>query len=689
VCLLVWVTLPATGQSGATAGEWRNYGNDLANTRYSALDQINASNFGNLEIAWRFKTDNLGPRPEFNLESTPLMANGVVYSTAGTRRSVVAIDGATGELLWVHGENEGPRGTNAPRVLSGRGLAYWTDGREERIYYVTPGYRLLALNAKTGVPVPSFGQNGVVDLKLDDDQEIDLVTGEVGLHATPLVTRNVVVVGAAHRPGGVPRSKTNVKGFIRGFDVRTGKRLWIFHTIPGLGEFGNDTWEKDSWKYTGNAGVWGQMAIDEELNMAYLPVELPTGDYYGGNRPGANLFGETLVAVDLTTGQRKWHYQFVHHGIWDFDMAAAPILADITVNGRAIKAIAQPTKQSWLYVFDRTNGQPVWPINERPVPKGDVPGEWYAPTQPFPTKPPAYDRQGTSIDDLIDFTPELRAEAVKLVSRYKLGPIFTPPVVSKVEGPLGTLMLPSAGGGANWAGGSYDPETHIVYVYSQTTPTSLGLVPARDGNDFGWVSGNAATQAAQAARGAAPPAGAAGRGAAGGRGAAPAAAPPAAGGAAPAAAPAGEGGGGGGGLNVRGLPLIKPPYGRITAIDLNKGDIVWQVAHGETPDNIRNHPDLKGLNIPRTGQTGVIGNVVTKTLVIAGDRQVTTLPDRPRGAMLRAYDKATGKEVGAVYMPSSQTGSPMTYMLNGKQHIVVAIGGGTFPAELIAFRLAN
>ena len=681
-CLLAWVTLPIIGQNGAANTEWRSYGADLANTRYSSLDQVNASNFKNLEVAWRFKTDNLGPRPEFNLESTPLVANGVLYSTAGTRRSVVALDAVTGELLWVHGENEGPRGTNAPRILSGRGLAYWTDGREERILYVTPGYRLIALNAKTGAPVPGFGQNGNVDLKQEDDQEIDLVTGEVGLHATPLVSmsKNIVVIGAAHRPGGVPRGKTNVKGFIRGYDVRTGKRLWIFHTIPGLGEFGNDTWEKDSWKYTGNAGVWGQMAIDEELGMVYLPVELPTGDYYGGNRPGANLFGETLVALDLMTGQRKWHFQFVHHGIWDFDMAAPPILADITVDGRAIKAIAQPTKQSWLYVFDRTNGQPVWPIVERPVAKGDVPGEWYAPTQPFVTKPPAFDRQGVSIDDLIDFTPELRAEAVKFVSKYKIGPLFTPPVVSKVEGPLGTLMLPSAGGGANWAGGSYDPETHVAYVYSQTTPTSLGLVPAPAGNDFGWVSGNAATAAAAAAaqRGAGP----------GGQAATPGQA-----GAAPAGRGRGgaEGGEGGGGnaLNVRGLPLIKPPYGRITAIDLNKGDIAWQVAHGETPDNVRNHPDLKGLTIPRTGQTGVIGTLVTKTLVIAGERQFTTTADHPRGAMLRAYNKANGQEVGAVFMPAPQTGSPMTYMQNGKQYVVVAVGGANFPAELVAYRLAE
>ena len=433
---------------------------------------------------------------------------------------------------------------------------------------------------------------------MDDDQDIDLVTGEVGLHATPMIAKDIVVIGAAHRPGGVPRGKTNVKGYVRGFDVRTGKRLWIFHTIPGLGEFGNDTWEKDSWKYTGNAGVWGQMGIDEDLEMVYLPVELPTGDYYGGNRPGAGLFGETLVALDLRTGQRKWHFQFIHHGIWDFDMANPPILGDITVNGRTIKAIAQPTKQSFLYVFDRTNGQPVWPIVERPVPKGDVPGEWYSPTQPFVTKPPAYDRQGTSIDDLIDFTPELRAQAVEFVKKYKLGPLFTPPVMSKVEGPIGMLMLPSAGGGSNWAGGSFDPETHRLYIYSQTTPTSLGLVPAPPNNDFGLVSGNAATAAARAGGAGRGGAGAAaGRGApAGGRAGAPE--PAVVPSPATVASAAAAEGGGGGGLTIQGLPLIKPPYGRITAFDMDKGDILWQVAHGETPDNIRNHPALERAEHP-------------------------------------------------------------------------------------------
>jgi len=657
--------LPAWAQQGAKNGEWRTYGGDLGNTHYSPLDQINASNFDKLEIAWRFSTRSLGPRPEFNLETTPLMANGVLYATAGTRRSVVALDAATGELLWTHSEKEGARGSAAPRQLSGRGLAYWTDGREERILYVTPGYRLVALNAKTGAPATTFGQNGIVDLKLEDDQQIDLVTGEVGLHATPVVAGNTVIVGAAHRSGGVPRSKTNVKGYVRGFDARTGKRLWIFHTIPKPGEFGYNTWEKDSADYTGNAGVWGQISVDEELGIAYLPVELPTGDYYGGHRPGNGLFGESIVAVDLKTGQRKWHYQLVHHGIWDMDIPCAPILVDITVNGRVVKAVAQPTKQAFLYVLDRVTGQPIWPIEEKPVEKGAVPGEWYSPTQPFPTKPPGYDLQGFQLKDLIDFTPTLRAEAERVASLYKLGPIFTPPVVSKVDGPLATLALGTAGGGTNWAGGSFDPETHTAYVFSQRSISTLGLVPGDPSvTDEAYVQGTARTGIRTAA-------GAGADAAADTR---------------PAAAREADGGAG---LTVQGLPLVKPPYASISAIDLNRGEIRWQVAHGETPDNIRNHPALKGLTIPRTGRPGVIGTLVTKTAVIAGERDFFTTPEGKRGAMLRAYDKATGKDAGAVFMPAGQTGTPMTYMLNGKQYIVVAIGGTGFEAEFIAFRLPN
>jgi len=661
VVALASLSVAVAGQTGTKNGEWPTYGGDLGNTKYSPLDQITAANFNSLEVAWRFKTDNLGPRPEFQFESTPLMVKGVLYSTAGTRRAVIALDAATGEQLWMHSENEGPRGAAAPRQLSGRGLAYWSDGKEERILYVTPGYTLVALDAKTGNRVPGFGVNGIVDLKQNMDQTIDPLSGEIGLHATPVVARNVVIVGAAHRSGGVPTGKTNVKGYVRAFDVRTGKRLWIFHTIPEPGEFGNESWDKDSWVYTGNAGVWAQMSVDEQLGLAYLPVESPTGDYYGGPRPGNGLFGETLVAVDLQTGKRKWHYQLVHHGIWDMDIPCAPILFDVTINGRTIKAVAQPTKQAFLYVFNRETGEPIWPIVEKPVEKGTVPGEWYSPTQPIPSKPAAYDTQGLVVDDLIDFTPELRAEAEKIASRYRLGPVFTPPVVSTLPGPLATLAVATAGGGTNWPGGSVDPETGILYVSSSKTLSVLGLVPPRDPskNDLAYVQGNAETGARTT----------------GGSG-----------------ANAGPGGGGEGAgapqaPTVRGLPLVKPPYGRLTAIDMKRGEILWQVAHGETPDNVRNNPALKGVTIPRTGRTGTVGQLVTKTLLVAGEAGFGPTPSGARGAMLRAYDKATGREVGAVYMPAPQGGSPMTYMLNGRQYIVVAISGAGYSAELIAFRL--
>ena len=644
----------ASAQTGAKNGEWRTYGGDLGNTRYSALDQINASNFNKLQVAWRFSTTNLGPRPEYNLEATPLMVGGVVYSVAGSRRDVVALNATTGELLWVHGEDEGLRGDDAPRRLSGRGLSYWTDGREQRILYVTPGYRLIALDAKTGNKIPSFGNAGEVDLKLQDDQDIDLVTGEVGLHSAPVVAGNTIIVGAAHLAGGNPKTKSNVKGYVRGFDIKTGKRLWIFHTIPKPGEFGYDTWEKDSADYTGNTGSWGQMSVDEDLGLAYIPVELPTGDYYGGHRPGNGLFGESIVAVDLKTGQRKWHYQLVHHGIWDWDIPCAPMLVDFTLNGRTVKAVAQPTKQSILYVFDRATGKPIWPIEEKPVPQGDVPGEKYSPTQPMPTKPPAYGRTGTSVDELIDFTPELRAEAIKVASRYKMGPIFTPPTVSKAEGPLGTLVFGCCQGGTGWPGGSYDPETHMLYTFTWANVTSLGLVPPAPGaSDMNYVSGVA-------------------------RPAATAGGP---------RDPAGEGFPRG--LTVEGLPLFKPPYGSIVAINMDKGEIAWSIAHGETPDNVRNSPVLKGLTIPRTGRGGLVGVLTTKSLVIAGERGTFTNEAGKVGALLRAYDKATGKDAGAVYMPMGQTGSPMTYMADGKQYIVISIGGPGFPGELIAYRLPN
>ena len=694
---LLWLTLAVSAQNGKSSsapstknGEWPHYTADLAGTRYSPLDQINGENFNKLEVAWRFKTDNLGTRPEFKLEGTPLMVKGMIYATAGTRRSIVALRAESGELVWVHAEFEGQRAVNAPRQLSGRGLSYWTDGREERIIYVTTGYRLIALDAKTGTRIPSFGKDGMVDLKVGvvhgTGQQIDLESGDVGLHSTPIVVGDVVIIGMAMKEGMTVKTHDNSKGQVRAFDARTGKQLWAFHTIPRPGEFGNDTWQNNSWATNGNTGVWTQITVDEELGLVYLPVESPTSDFYGGHRPGNNLYGESLVCVELKTGKRKWHYQVVHHPIWDYDLSSAPMLADINVNGKAIKAVAMPSKQGWLYVFDRVTGQPVWPIEERSVPKGDVPGEWYSPTQPFPTKPAAYSRQAVTPDELIDFTPELRAQGLKAFERFQTGPIFNPPAVSKVSGPVAALTIATLNGGTNWPGGGYDPETHTVFAPASNAAVSpIGLVePPAGFSDIKYVAGtagqpftpregpgfgSAADFPQEPRRRAAAPANA------------PAAAAPAA--TTPATPVANTS------TLVQGLPIVKPPYGTLSAINLDKGEITWQVAHGDTPDVVRNHPLLKGMNIPKTGQSGPVGLCVTKTLVIMGDPQVTAPPGRARGAMLRAYDKATGKEVGAVYLPAPQSGSPMTYMYKGKQYIIVAVSGGAYSGEYIAFALPS
>ena len=737
LCLVAVLGLITVGLSGQSTrqpttanGDWPTYTGDIHGTRYSPLDQINAGNFGKLEVAWRFKTDSLGPRPEFKLEGTPVAVNGMLYTTGGTRRSVVALDGRTGELMWAHSYREGRRAGIAPRQLSGRGVSYWTDGRgDERVIYITTGYRMIALNAKTGSMINSFGTNGVVDLKVGamfgSRQPIDLETGEIGVHSTALIVGDVAIVGSSFREGATVSTHNNTKGLVRAFDVRTGKLIWTFNTIPRPGEFGSETWENDSWAVNGNVGVWSQITVDAEAGLVYLPVETPTSDFYGGHRPGNNLFAESIVCVDLKTGQRKWHFQLVHHPLWNYDMSSAPIVADINVNGKAIKAVAVGGKQGALYVFDRITGAPVWPIEERPVPQSDVPGEKTSPTQPFPTKPPAYVRNYLKVpDDLIDFTPALRAQALEAVKRYKVGPwMYNPPVLGNVNGLLGAINLGNAVGGTNWPGIAYDPETHTIFAQGNNAGlTSASLVePPKGFSDIRYVSGVAgrpfqevlgpgdccaadspraqaqfdAQRAAAAAattdpvpgRGAAaPPAGGGGggRGGRGGAGAPAGGAAPAGGG---AAAPPAGGGGGGGGLAVEGLPLVKPPYGVLTAVNLDRGEIAWQVPHGDTPDNVRNHPALKGLNIPKTGQvgTGGVGAVVTKTLVVMGDPQVTTTPEHPRGAMLRGYDKATGREVGALWMAAPESGSPMTYLADGRQYIVVAISGGNYSGEYVAF----
>jgi quinoprotein glucose dehydrogenase len=682
----------SAGQPSTKNGEWPHYGADLSGTRFSPLDQINASNFSKLEVAWRFKTDALGPFPEYKLEGTPLMVKGVLYTTGGTRRAVIALDPRTGELLWTHSVREGQRAARSPRQLSGRGVSYWTDGKgDERIIYMTTGYRLVSLNARTGQMINSFGANGVVDLKSGvvkgTNEQIDLVSGEIGIHSTPAVVGNTVIVGSAFREGMTVSTHNNSKGLVRAYDIRTGKLLWTFNTIPRPGEFGNNTWEENSWSYNGNTGVWTQISVDEEAGLVYLPVETPTSDFYGGHRPGNNLFAESLVAVDLKTGQRKWHYQLVHHPIWNFDNCCAPILADVTIDGKPRKVVAQGSKQAWLYVFDRITGEPIWPIEERPVPQSDVPGEKTSPTQPHPTKPAPYARNFFRVpDDLIDFTPALRQEALEVLKRYRYNPTpFNPPILGNINNQL--LGAVGPGTATNWPGISYDPESHVVFAQAGNVPASTrSLVETPKGfSDIRYMTGIGgrpfveifgpgdccAADSGRRTRDDLPSAG-------------PTAKPT------PmtpqqqasnAAATAG--------LNVQGLSIVKPPYGVLTAINLDRGELLWQVPHGDTPDNVRNHPALKGLNIPKTGQPGTsgVGLMVTRALVVMGDPQVTSPPGRPRGAMLRAYDKKTGAQVGELLMPAPQSGSPMTYSLDGRQFIVVAISGGNYSGEYLAYAL--
>ena len=629
LALIGWTWRPAHGQQGAPAvGEWRTYGGDSGNTRYSPLDQINAANARNLQVVWRWKAQNMGPSPQAAWEVTPLMAGGKLYFTAGVGRTVVAADAATGETLWLYrGDDTKERG--AVRA-NNRGLSYWSDGSEERVLFVTPGYQLVALNAKTGLPASNFGQDGHVDLWAGLDR-VKVENGTIGATSPPIIIRDVAVVGAALRVGVALPTKLNTPGYIRGYDVHTGKLLWTFHTVPQAGEFGVETWLKDpqtgedSWKFTGNTGAWGPLTGDDELGYVYIPVEAPSGDTFGGQRPGANLFSDTIVCLDAKTGKRIWHYQLIHHEMWDYDIPAAPILLDITANGRKIKALAQVNKSAFLFVFDRTNGQPVWPIEERPVPQGKVPGEWYSPTQPFPTKPAPFDRQGVTEADLADYTPEIKAEALKVASQYVLGPIYTSPIVKDDGGKLGTIQLPGAGGGANWMGASVDAETGMLYVPSTTSPYISALQPGGSRSEMPYIAA-----------------------------------------------------GGLGGPNVMGLPLIKGPYGRITAINLNTGEHEWMIPNGRPADTIVNNPALKAAGVDARnwggGQRSPI--LITKTLLIEGSDN------------LRFIDKKTGSVIYEMTFGANVTGGTMTYSLGGRQFIVAVVGGQQGGgAELVAMAL--
>jgi quinoprotein glucose dehydrogenase len=616
--------------------EWRYYGGVEGSTRYSPLDQINRDNVKNLKFAWTWRFDNFGTATEtLNTETTPIMVNGVLYFTAGPRRSVVAVNAATGETLWAWRPNEAERFDQAPRKIH-RGVAYWTDGREERIVVVTPGFQLVSLDAKTGVPAAKFGQNGIVDLflQLDNKGGLDPL-GKIGNSSPPVISNDVIVVGPALTRGGRV-NKANVKADVMAFDVRTGRKLWTFHTIPRKGEPGYETWLTGA-DITGNAGVWGPFSADSQLGNVYLNIESATNDVYGGHRHGNNLYADSLVCLDIKTGKMKWYQQLVHHDIWDYDMPPHPILIDITVDGRRIPAVVQLTKQALAYVFDRTNGKPVWPFVEKPVPQTDLPGEWTSPTQPFPAKPPAFDLQGLTENDLIDFTPELRAEAKKALEGFKIGPIFTPPTLVTPTN-KGTIQIPGLGGGANWQSGAADPETGFVYVGSSTAPGVVGLTkntdPATSRVDSDYTMGGTLP-------------------------------------------------------TVRGLRIFKPPYGRITAYNMNKGEIAWWIPNGDTPQNVKDNAALKGVTIPKTGSASQAGLMVTKTLLIAGEGS--------GGApVFHAYDKATGIDIFSMPMPGVQTSLPMTYMWQGRQYIIMGVRGAAttderagFGAQLIAWALPS
>ena len=610
-------------------GDWPSWAGSSNASRYSPLDQITTENVNDLEIAWRWSTQGFGPGTDFVNPSTPLEVDGVLYANVGTTRNVVALDATSGQVLWMFRYDEGTRFDEAPRKGAGRGVAYYDNGEKSRIFDISPGYQLVSLDPRTGIPDPSFGEDGVVDLYVGvrngDDPRYPYP--DIGISAPPFIMNDVIVVGAAHRTGGRPRSKLNTKGDIRGFDVHTGELLWTFHTIPERGEYGYESWISGN-DITGNSGVWAAISGDPELGHVYLPVEDPTGDYYGGDRHGDNLFSSGLVAVDVKTGERQWHYQFIHHDIWDWDIPSPPIIADLP-NGR--KVVMSVTKQAWVYAFDRVTGEPIWPIVERPVPTGDVPNEWYSPTQPFPTRPAAFDRQGFTEDDLIDWTPEIKALALESIQDFRLSPsIFSPPSLQDApDGTRGLLSLPSSTGGSNWESSAFDPETGILYVPSRTQLQVLALAKNPDSDiDLSQGFGVRAPR-------------------------------------------------------VQGLQIVKPPYGRVTAIDMNTGDHLWMIANADTPDNIKNHRLLEGVDIPRTGIPTRAGVLLTKELlfVAEGTGGVGASP------IFRAVDKATGEIVAEIDLPANQGGIPFTYEADGKQYVAMFVTSGSSAAELVAYAL--
>ncbi len=637
---LLLVSLSASGQYGSTDGEWHSYGGDSGSTKYTPLSEINADNFSQLQLAWRWRSIDVdldlaalvenGADISFGrMQATPLMIDGVLYIITALNQ-VAAIDAASGATLWTYDPQIYRSGSPiSPLGFHHRGVAYWSKGEQARILFATNDGYIISLDASSGALDANFA-GGRIDMTTGiprAERDVLDYTGAqpLGSVSPPMVVGDVLVVQqiTSNRELFKERPPT----WIRGFDIPTGELKWTFHSIPQQGEYGVDTWQEESWRYTGNGGVWTQMSADLELGFVYLPTEAPTNDFYGGHRPGDNLFTQSLVALDASTGERVWHFQMIHHDIWDYDNPAAPNLIDITVDGRLIKAVAQVTKQGFTYVFDRATGVPVWPIIEREVPASSIPGERPSATQPFPTKPPAFAKQGLTLDDLIDFTPELRAEAVAILQDYTYGPLFTPPTLQRDDGHRGTILRPGAGGGANWDGAGIDPVSGILYVPSADNPTVplMGTLAADESNFNYFRLSN------QGVRG------------------------------------------------PQGLSILKPPYAIITAIDLNKGEILWQVPNGESMARVTNHPALQGIELPALGGGGRYPVLVTSTLLIHAQTA-------DEGGNLVARDKSTGAQIAAIELPANASSAPMSFSVEGKQYVAISVLGDPAP-ELLVYAL--